>query len=340
MSLPFGGENILEIVATPNIDDPTPGTVNYSHALARDQSTRSLNVMPWLFKTGDSDEWAKELYERIEEAERQYAAPNLRNEDYEEGTAEEPDQIALVRGEVDNPYLFTAEHATKPVSIKYNRYRSADRGTGGLAAVMAQDYGTALIMRGKQTTNVASVAEHPLKVLMLEELARSAGFLSIHGKNPGMFVHTDDRVEIHACLGLGYDPSEELREFAHKIVTTVRDDLGLYVVVSNDQPAYIQKPKSTGLKRLKDGSPKLSQLAALGETMTGENITTNVSRKYLRRIGRNVPSLQIELTDLLRLTPVEDGGKDKKARIIGTALGYKLLEKVVQLTFVETASSF
>jgi hypothetical protein len=44
--------------------------------------------------------------------------------------------------------------------------------------------------------------------------------------------------------------------------------------------------------------------------------------------------MQMELTDLLRLTP-DNGSKDRKSRIIGVALGYKLLEKVVQLTFLE-----
>ena len=321
----------MEPVATPNIPDPSPGTLEYSDALSRDESTRSISAMPWLPKTPDSDEWAKELHDRIEDAERKYAAPNLQLEDYEEGTASEPDEIAVVRGEVENPYLFTAEHATCPVSVVTKEYRFADKGTGGLAAVVAEDYGTALIMRGRQTTNVPSVVEHPIKTMLRHELVTTAGFLSVHGKNPGMFVHLDDRVEVHACIGLGIEPSEALREFAHKIVLAARDDLGLYVVVSNDQPAYIQKPGSTDIKRLEDGTPQLSRLAALKP-----NMTTNFSREYLRQIGRNVPSMQIELTDLLRATPPESGTKDKKSRIIGVALGYKLLEKVVRLTLMET----
>lgn len=334
MSLPFGGKNIVEPVATPNISDPVPGTAEYSYSLSRDESTRSISAMPWLPQSPDTDEWAKELYDRIEEAERKYAAPNLLDSDYEKGTATEADEIAIVRGKVDNPYVFSAEHATSPVSVITQKYRFADRGTGGLAAVAAEDYGTALIMRGKQTTNVASVMEHSLKKRLASELVAAAGFLSLHGKNPGMFVHPDDRVEIHACLGLGIEPSEAMRDFARKVVLAARDDLGLYVVISNDQPAYIQKPGSTDIKRLEDGTPKLSQLAALKPTMT-----TNFSRHYLRQIGSEAPSMQVELTDLLRVTPLESSSKDKKSRIIGAALGYKLVEKVVQLTFLETSKA-
>jgi len=288
--------------------------------------------MPWLPQSPDSDEWAKELHDRIEEAERKYVAPNLKESDYIEGTATEPDEIAVVRGVVENPYLFSAEHATSPLSAIKQTYRFADKGTGGLAAVMAEDYGTAVIMKGRQTTGVASSAEHPFKDILRRELITAAGFLSIHAKNPGMFVHTGDMSEIHACIGLGLEPSEALKEFAHKIVLAARDDLGLYVVISNDQPAYIQKPNSTELKRLDDGTAKLSQLAALKPTMT-----TNFSRNYMQEIGRNVPAMQIELTPMLRVTPPEVYTKDKKSRIIGAALGYKLLEKVVKLSFLEAA---
>ncbi len=322
----------MEPVATPNISDPRPGTAEYGYALSRDESTRSISAMPWLPQVPDSDEWAKELHDRIEEAERKYIAPNLHEEEYVVGTASEPDEIALIRGEVENPYVFSAEHATSPLGTKTNTYRFADKGTGGLAAVMAEDYGTAVIMKGRQTSGAASAVEHPLKDALRKELITAAGFLSIHAKNPGMFIHPDDEAEIHACIGLGLGFSEAQRELASKIVLAARNDLGLYVVISNDQPAYIQMPGSTGLKRLEDGTPKLSQLAALKP-----NMTTNFSRDYLRQIGNNVSSMQIELTPMLRVTPLEVISKDKKSRIIGAALGYKLLEKVVQLTFLEAA---
>lgn len=68
-------------------------------------------------------------------------------------------------------------------------------------------------------------------------------------------------------------------------------------------------------------------------------MTVNFSRDYLRSIGRNAPTLQAELTNLLRLTPPETSRKDKKSEIIGVALGYKLMEKIVQLTFLETAKN-
>jgi hypothetical protein len=330
MNLPFGGEDILKVEPTPNITNPKPGTPYYDNALARARSSRSIEAMPWL-PQDPTDEWAKELYERIEEAERTYAAPNLRYKEYIAGTAKYPDEIATVKGKkVVEPYLFTAEHATSPVVVSTGVYRSPDAGTGGLAAVMAEDYGTAFIMRGRQTTNVPSSAEHPIRPLILEELTRSIGFMSVHGMFPRKFVRQSDRVEIQACIGLGINPTEPMRDFARKIVLGAQD-LGLYAVISNDQPAYIQQRQGTRLKRQEDGTVKLSQLAAV----KSPKMTVNYSRNRLREIGRNIPSLQMELTNLLLLTTSEGVRKDKKSRIIGVALGYKLLEKVVQLTFQE-----
>jgi len=332
MNLPFGGEDILKVVSTPSIPNPKPGTPEHDNALARAKSSRSIGAMPWL-PQDPTDEWAKELYERIEEAERTYTAPNLRYEEYIQGTATEPDEIATVKNEeIVDPYLFTAEHATWPINVKTNEYREAgpDAGTGGLAAVMAEDYGTALIMRGRQTSNVPSLAEHKIRPLISKELARSIGFMSVHGQFPGKFVHQSDRSEIHACIGLGIDPTEAMRDFARKVVLGARD-IGLYAVISNDQPAYIQQRHSTRLKRKEDGTPKLSQLAAA----KNPKMTTNYSREVLREMGRNIPSFQMELTNMLLLTTSEGVRKDKKSRIIGVALGYKLLEKVVQLTFQE-----
>jgi len=165
MTWPFGGENILQPVATPNIQDPMPGTDEYGWAQMRDRSTYDLGAMPWLPKTPDSDEWAKELYDRVEEAERAYAAPNLLSNDYILGTASKPDDVGVEHSlyDINEPYVFSAEHATSPIRLGETDYRFPDRGTGGLAAVMAQDYGTAVIARGRQTTNVPSVEKHPFK---------------------------------------------------------------------------------------------------------------------------------------------------------------------------------
>lgn len=326
MNLPFGTGNCAKPVEVSNIADPVPGTAQYDNAIERDKSTRDITAMPWLPQL--PDQWAIDLHERIVEAERRYAAPNLAKRDYEIGTATEPDQIAIVPGAGD--YLFTAEHATTPYSLKDKKMRSfPDAGTGGLAAVLAEDYGIALIMRGRQTSNVPSDVNHPIKPKIRQQLGRATGFLSVHGKAPGMFVRENDRAEIHACIGLGREPSEQLIEFSHTIARIVREDLGLYVVLSNEQPAYIQHRYGTDLKRRDDGTPKISQLAA---TKPVESTATFANR-ILQEQGRAIPAFQMELTNLLCATPLDDENvKDKKSRIIGVALGYKLFEKVVELT--------
>ncbi len=326
MNLPFGTENCAQPVEMPNIADPVPGTAQYDNAIARDKSTRDITAMPWLPQL--PDQWAIDLHERIVEAERQYAAPNLQSGDYEMGTATETNEIAVVRGAGD--YLFTAEHATTPFSLRDEKMRLfPDAGTGGLAAVLAEDYGTALIMRGRQTSNVPSDVNHPIKPKIRQQLGYASGFLSVHGKAPGMFVRESDRAEIHACVGLGREPSEQLIEFSHTIARIVREDLGLYVVLSNEQPAYIQQRYSTNLKRRDNGAPKISQLAAT----TPVESTATFTNRILQEQGRAIPAFQMELTNLLRATPLDDENiKDKKSRIIGVALGYKLLEKVVELT--------
>jgi len=325
---PFAGV-LPEPVELGDMPDPIPGTDEFAMAEQRDRSTRDISAMPWSLEQLPEHELI-ELHDRIVAAERRLITPNLLYEEYEAGTAEGPDHIELVRG-VTPGHLFTAEHATSPfvvVDKETNRkeYRFPDRGTGGLAAVLGEDFGTALIMRGQQTSNVPSDPNHPIKPMIREELRTATGFLAVHGKNPGMFVRSSDPTEIHACIGLGDNPSDALHEFARTVVRTAGEDLGLYVVISNDQPAYIQESGSTKLKREKDGTAKLSQLAALGAGKT-----PNFSRRVLKEFKRDVPTMQIELTDLLRLTPGNDK-KDRVATTIGVALGYKLFQKVVELT--------
>ncbi len=320
----FGSTNILSPVELAEIDDPTLGSVEYDAAVQRDKTTRDISAMPWLPQL--PDEWAYSIFERIEAAERTYAAPNLQEDEYAEGTAKEDDDIAVVRTEGNKRHLFSAEHATKPFSLKTKQLRNPDSGTAGLAAVLAEDYGTAIIMRGRQTSNVPSDPGHPIRPYIEHELQTADSFLSLHGKNPGMFVHPVDEAEIHACIGLGIEPSEALMEFAKKIVLQARDDLGLYTVISNNQAAYIQQENSTKLKRLEDGSVKQSRLAALGE-----HYTTNSSRRYLNSIGHDRPTLQLEITRLLRLDYKNIHNIDRKSLIMGVARGFKLVEMVVRL---------
>lgn len=325
MKVPFGGENILLPVDLVEIEDPKPNTPEYEAALQRDKTTRSIDAMPWLPQL--PDEWAHSIYERIEAAERQYIAPNLQKNEYTAGTATRDDDVMVIQTKGNARHLFTAEHATKPTRIKTAASNpDADYGTGGLAVTLAEDYGQAIILTGRQTAKKPSDPTHNVRQPLEMALPSAKSLVSLHGKVPGMFVHPDDRSEIHACLGMGSEPSESLIEFAKKIVLAARDDLGLYVVMSNFQPAYIQHEKSTELKKREDGSLKRSQMAGLSK-----NSMVNVARAYLQGYGVDRPLLQLEITRLLRLDPNGRINADKKSFIMGVALGYKLVEKIVQL---------
>lgn len=307
------------------VADPTPASPFFEAALVRDVSGRSVTVMPWLPQLPDA--WATELYEQIEDGERSLVAPRLRQADYELGTASSPDEIVEIHGD-QGAHLFAAEHATSPVLVLTGTYRMPDAGTAGLTAVLAKQHGIGLILNGRQTTNVPSVEDHPFKDRMKRYLPGADSFISVHGMALGKFVRLSDPSEIHASIGLGENPTEAMQEFGHTLARRCRQDLGLYVVVGNNQEYYVQK--NLQLKRDEAGEPYHHRLAALKPTMT-----TNVARREFDRLGRSAPALQIELTNLLRLTPEDGPKKDQKSRIIGTALGYLLLEQAVKLAETE-----
>ena len=315
----------MKSVSEINITTDTPE--HALSAIARTRSEYDVTSMPWLPQL--PEQWAIDLYDRIEEAERQFASPTRLEADYYNGTANEPDQIEVVQsGDPRTGVLFTAEHATKPISVVTGKIRFPDAGTGGLAAVLAEEYGTAIIPVGMQTTNVPSVEAHPLKDMMKEFLPTADGFISVHGMARGKFMKPSDRTEIQASLGLGIEPSEQLREFGQQIVKLAQEDLGLYVVIGNDGDYYVQKEGSSDIKLDSEGAPYRNRLAALKPRMT-----TNFARQEAESIGRSIPTLQIELTKFLRLSAIDTETRDRSSQIIGVALGYKLLEKIVDLTY-------
>lgn len=304
-------------------------------SLAQDRlrSEYDVSSMPWLPQLPEI--WAQEIYDRVEAAERSVASPTLLHNDYYEGVASEPDQIEVVRGGYDIGIVFSAEHATSPISVATNKVRYPDAGTGGLAAVLAEDYdGTALIASGRQTSNVPSVEDHPFKDMLRALLPTADGFISVHGMARGKFMSPSDRTEIQASLGLGKEPTEAMHEFGRRIVQAAKDDLGLYVVIGNDGDYYVQKEGSVDIKTNSDGTPYRNRLAALKPTMT-----TNVAREELVRVGNMVPALQVELTKFLRLSAIDKETRDKTSEVIGVALGYKLLEKIVDLSYTDRPRS-
>ncbi|HUP26173.1 MAG TPA: hypothetical protein VM124_00825 [Candidatus Limnocylindrales bacterium] len=303
----------------------TPADAN---AITRNRSSTDITSMPRLPQLPEA--WAQEIYDMVEERERKLAAPNLLRAEYELGTASSPDEIFEARRSDEVGCLFTAEHATSPVRAATGSRDYPDAGTGGLVALLAENYGTGLIMRGDQTSNAATDPEHPIKPRIARYLAAATGYVSVHGMAPGKFMARSDTTEIQASIGLGADPTDHQREFAEKIVKLGRDMFGLYVVIGNDGDYFVQKPNSTELKRNQDGTPYRNRLAALKP-----NMTVNFARRQLSEAGRQVPVVQIELTKLLRLTPSDTDNRDPVSRIIGVALGYRLLEEVAKLALGE-----
>jgi len=321
------------IILEPSLADPQPGTAAYGMMEQRYASASSFGPMPWVPQ--GNDEWAQAIYDRIDDMERSLVAPKRVLVEYDKGTADVEDQVETVVGGAKGVnFLFTAEHATKTVRVSGDYY--ADTGTGGLAAVLAQDYGTGLIMCGRQTGNPPVDERHPIKDSMKVLLPRTAGFLSVHGMAKGKFVRPNDAAEVQAIIGLGLEPAEATRDLARRVVQAAHD-LGVYAIIGNDQAYYIQKgtpAKGLSLKRDADGMAVTNKLAALRPTTT-----TNYARQLFAASGQaEAPALQVELTHLLRLTPEDWAKKDRKARVMGVALGYKVLESVVQLSREANAS--
>ncbi len=299
------------------------------YAIARDISERDVASMPWLPQLPEV--WAQDLHDRIEYAERRLIAPNLLHDEYKAGTAKTDDEIHIIQQIAENGSagtLFTAEHASNPLSLKTGKLRNdPDTGTAGLVAVLAEDYGTGIIMTGRQTSNVPSDPDHPIKPTIIQSLPKSNGFVAVHGMARGKFMAQTDRTEIQATLGLGADPTDVMHDFAEKIVGHGKD-MGLYVTIANDGEYFVQKPNSHEIKRNSDGTPYRNRLAALGQFTT-----TNFVRGELQERGLVMPALQIELTRFLRITPLDvEPVRDRITRVIGIALGYKLLERIVELS--------
>jgi hypothetical protein len=306
--------------------DPAASVDSYNNnllAMVRDQSARDVTSMPWLPQLPET--WAQEIHDRIEARERELVAPNLSSDDYEMGTATYPDEVKEINGQAGN-FLFTAEHATEPVRFATKKRETADVGTGGLAAVLAEDYGNALIMLGDQTSNAPIDPDHAIKPYIAKHITGMDGFVSVHGMAGGKFVEPTDRTEVQAVLGLGAKPTEAQREYAEKLVKAAKD-IGLYVIVGSEY--YIQKPNSHELKpNEKKGGWLHGPLNAERPTST-----TNFVQDRLPN-GVFKPAFQIELTRFLRLTPYESDKRDRVSRVIGVALGYKLLHSAVELAKV------
>ncbi len=310
------------IPVDPDLVDPTPGTTEYEAAEIRAEAVNHIGAMPWLPQGPDT--WMRDIYDRVVVMERRLAAPNLQSAEYGPGTAEREDAVAESIGA--GRYLFTAVHATRTKRRVTGELGFPDTGTAGLAAVLAEDHGRAFIMTGRQTGSAAMDPEHPIKDAVREHLAAATGFLDIHGCASHLFTDPKHPFNLHASIGLGIDASDQERELALDVQRFGRS-LGLYVVIGNDQWYHSQLDDSTQLKRNVDGTAYTGQLAG-----AKPNMMVNYVRGLLRDLGRAaVPSLQMELAGLLRVTPEDASKKDERTKVVGVALGFALLDYIARL---------
>lgn len=320
-------------VALLDLADPRPGTVEYAAAVTRGVATQDISALPWLPQL--PDESMQELYDRIEAAERQYAAPNLLNAEYGPGTATEPNEIGEVHGAGE--FLFTAVHATRALRRDTGKLGFPDTGTAGLTAVLAENFGHGYILRGQQTGSAAIDETHPIKNTILPHMATASGFMDVHGAASNLFVGSTDAFNVSAHLGLGENPDEELLDFAHDVARWARTELGLYAIVGNEQQYYSQKKNEPGepvLRREDDGTAYRGSLAG-----SKPHMMNNFVRRQFAVHGNPALSLQVELAGLNRLTPLDTSSKSERTRVVGVALGYQLLKHIVERSVTDSLAS-
>lgn len=265
----------------------------------------------------------QEVYERLQEAERQNFSPTLLTSGYKDGTAVVPDQLLIVDGQ---RLLITAEHATDRVNIKPITFKrlaeSADHGTGALAVVVSEDVGSHLIAPiGLQTGNANKDLKHPLKDAMRPVLEQSGtiGHLSLHGMFMARAENLADMRGYNIILGIGEHPSDETKDAVDKALEIARKyDL---------RAGVNQTVTQFGAARLEDGSRKTITLAA-----KGAGTTRYTAQQTAETLGKPLATMQIEISAAQRLLP-EDNLRypGATAQRIGSYLGYRFVRECAEL---------
>ncbi len=287
------------------------------------------DISPYLPELPQQD--AFEVLERAEEWERRILG--LRSGDqprlahYRNGSAVSEDAITILQHEPVAP-LVTAEHATDVVRKATGQLGNADHGTGALAALLWEDsHTTSIIPVGKQTGNAAVDLSHPVKDAVNTLLPARPAYLSVHGMRAGKITGVHDTSEVHAIVGLGKTPNEQSVVSAEKL-QRVAKDIGLRVIIGNQESHYDVNPDTRSLEYDEEGNPKRAKLAALGQ-----GSMTNHAYTLMGRHGIQIPAMQLEITRGLRLIPndFESGWhKDRRARAMSVYAGYLLVRKMVE----------
>lgn len=263
--------------------------LRYFRDLKLEESNAALRVS--LVEIPDAQ--AREITERIEEAEREFS-PDATEAGYKEGSASGPDELKIIQGEL--PALLTAEHATE--HIRSGEPKEADWGTGGLMSVLATDHGTfGIAPLGRQTGDANHEGEHRIKteagIIIVQKGIKIA--LSIHGIGSSKFVTPDQLKSGQSsdiAVGVGDNPTEASLEFASWLEEESKDlDLRLDI-----NPWYMSL--SGGQPKMKDDVPLRASFRAAKTYTTRGSMQENANRS-----GLILPIAQIELASSLRVRP-------------------------------------
>jgi hypothetical protein len=280
------------------------------------------------------DSEAQEVYERIIDAERTYASPSLTKDDYLLGSATVENELFTIDG---TGALITAEHATVQQRIQSDGTRSAkepDWGVAGLGYVLSEDINTGLIIaRGRQTGDANNDPEHPLRDKLGKMIATGSYVTTaaLHGMRRAYFDTVLDERGFDIFVGIGEE--DEMRVRAAEIIGKHATELGLRVGIN--QAFTTMGPQSDYRPKYKaDGSSFARDRFAAKKPET----TRSFAQQALEQNGQLGRSLQIELSSLLRLGPV-DGPRmsDKGREVAGVYAGYEVLARsLAEIALLQT----
>jgi len=272
------------------------------------------------------------VYEKLLEAEREFASPDLSIGSYGNGTASHPDELKALRGEGDS--VLTAEHGT---TVNRNgKINNGEEGTTALTTVVARETGhSALLALGMQTgdPNYDLDSKFKNELASIIDSEKKKRHLSIHGMNIGKLTSLDDKRAIDVLLGVGDVPNEATVRQA-EMMRKAGNDLGLrteinagYYIFSNGVPI-----------RTDEGEYEIGYYKA-----ASEGTTRRFSERYSQDSISDFVAIQVELSKLLRLKApdrearlYQDGSVDIKRVKMATYLGYLFIRQVADIDLPKT----
>ncbi len=291
--------------------------------------TRQAGMVPAFSLVELPDSNAQEIYDRICAAERMVASPDLTENGYLKGTAEVPDELFIANG---SGALLSAEHATTQQAIKsatnLRFEKGPDWGVGGLGVVLQEDLGTGLVVaRGMQTGNANGDDPHPLKD-QLGSMIRDGdynSFTSLHGMRRGNFDRPHEERAYDVFVGIG-EPNF-FKEAAAEIIRLIGSEYGLKVGIN--QGFTVMGPSADFRPKLKpDGSGYARDKFAASRPSN----TRSYAEREFEAKGRPAWALQLELSSLLRLGPIDANPRieDPKRAVMGVYTGYLLVSRYLE----------